>query len=54
MNNEVRHGGFLWNTEKEKTNVRQHGLSFQDAMEAFADPRRIIARDDAHSTRILH
>ncbi|MBL0059527.1 MAG: BrnT family toxin [Elusimicrobia bacterium] len=44
-----RYGSFVWNALKEKANVQRHGLGFHDATEVFADPRRIIARDDRHS-----
>jgi uncharacterized protein len=49
MSDDVRFGVFVWNAVKEKANIRQHGLSFQEAVEAFSDARRIIARDDGHS-----
>ena len=49
MTGDVRYGAFIWNGEKEKANIRRHGVRFQDAAEAFADPRRIIAKDEAHS-----
>jgi len=49
MSNDVQYGAFVWDASKEKANIRLHGLGFQEAAEAFADPRRIIARDDRHS-----
>jgi uncharacterized protein len=49
MSEDVRYEAFVWNAEKEKANIQQHGLSFQDAVEAFADSRRIIAQDEKHS-----
>ena len=49
MTNDVRYGAFIWDMEKDKANIRQHGIGFQKAAEAFSDPRRIIAKDDAHS-----
>ena len=42
-------GSFEWDPEKEKHNVAKHGLSFTEAIDAFLDPRRVIAVDDAHS-----
>ncbi len=49
MDEDIRYGAFSWNAAKEKLNIHRHGLSFRDAVEAFADSRRIIARDDGHS-----
>ena len=49
MSDDVHFGSFSWNKAKEKANFRRHGLNFNEAVEAFADPRRIIARDDGHS-----
>jgi uncharacterized protein len=34
---------------KDVENQRKHGVSFSLAQEAFLDPRRVIARDVAHS-----
>lgn len=36
---------FEWDEEKEKINLRKHGLSFEDARYVFADPFA-ISRDD--------
>jgi len=49
MDEDIRYGAFSWSALKERDNVRQHGLGFQDATDVFADPRRVIARDDKHS-----
>lgn len=40
---------FAWNAEKDALNQEKHGVSFTDAQYAFADPRRVIAKDDTHS-----
>lgn len=40
---------FDWDPEKDAENVRKHGVSFARAQYAFADPRRVIARDVGHS-----
>jgi hypothetical protein len=40
---------FDWDPKKEAENQRKHGVSFSCAQYAFADPRRVIARDTAHS-----
>ena len=40
---------FEWDPEKDRKNRDKHGVSFQQAQYAFADPRRVIAADLAHS-----
>ena len=40
---------FEWDTEKEKANVRKHGLDFTEAIAAFYDPKRLISADEGHS-----
>lgn len=40
---------FEWDPKKDAANQRKHGVSFLDAQFAFADPRRVIARDVKHS-----
>ena len=40
---------FEWDAAKDATNRSKHGLSFEEAQEAFFDPNRVIARDLAHS-----
>jgi uncharacterized protein len=40
---------FDWDTRKDADNQRKHGVSFLRAQFAFADPRRVIAKDVAHS-----
>lgn len=45
----VVYGKFEWDQEKEESNVRDHGVHFKLAALAFADPKRLIAHDDAHS-----
>ena len=37
---------FEWDEEKEKKNIRKHGISFEIAAKAFADPNRIELYDD--------
>ena len=41
---------FEWDSDKDAENRRKHGVSFVDAQHAFADPRRVIAKDVDHST----
>ena len=40
---------FEWDETKNRENRRKHGISFETAQYAFADPRRVIAEDLAHS-----
>ena len=40
---------FDWDAEKDGLNQAKHGVSFAVAQYAFADPRRVIAKDDTHS-----
>lgn len=40
---------FEWDVEKDELNSEKHGVSFAVAQYAFADPRRIIAKDESHS-----
>ena len=40
---------FEWDAAKDRENQLKHGVSFGAAQFAFADPRRVIALDTAHS-----
>lgn len=40
---------FEWDKTKELSNIRKHGLSFEDAMVVFADPLAKIFPDEWHS-----
>ena len=40
---------FEWDPDKDATNQEKHGVSFQLAQYAFADSRRVIAKDVTHS-----
>jgi uncharacterized protein len=40
---------FEWDSEKDSANQQKHGVSFTLAQYAFADPQRVIARDESHS-----
>jgi uncharacterized protein len=42
--------GFEWDDEKNARNVKDHGIDFQIAIEAFNDERAIPYADPAHST----
>ena len=40
---------FEWDDGKNSSNLAKHHVSFSEAQFAFADPRRVIARDLSHS-----
>ncbi len=40
---------FEWSESKNRINIEKHGVSFYDAQYAFADPKRLILEDVAHS-----
>ena len=42
---------FDWDPAKDRTNRLKHGVDFASAQVAFADPRRVIAEDTAHSCK---
>ena len=40
---------FDWDPDKDIENQGKHGVAFVQAQYAFADPKRVIARDINHS-----
>jgi hypothetical protein len=42
---------FEWDERKDAENRATHGVPFALAQYAFADPKRVIAKDTAHSSR---
>ena len=40
---------FDWDTDKAKSNISKHGISFLEAMTAFGDINAVIKDDDEHS-----
>jgi uncharacterized DUF497 family protein len=36
---------FAWDVAKAASNLRKHGIDFEDALRIFLDPRRLIAED---------
>ncbi len=40
---------FEWDENKNHINVKKHNVSFQEAQNAFMDPKRIILKDKKHS-----
>jgi uncharacterized protein len=46
---EVRYQNFEWDSEKATSNVRKHGISFEEASTVFDDPLFVIFRSSKHS-----
>lgn len=42
---------FEWDPRKDEENQRKHGVTFAKAQFAFADPRRVLAEDQSHTSR---
>jgi uncharacterized protein len=40
---------FIWDNRKNEINIKKHNVSFEEAQLAFADHKRIIAKDIEHS-----
>ena len=40
---------FDWDPDKDAENQGKHGVAFARAQYAFADPQRVIAKDETHS-----
>lgn len=40
---------FEWDAAKDENNRRKHGISFEEAKEAFEDPLRVLRPDLTHS-----
>ena len=40
---------FEWDDPKDALNRDRHGVGFTEAQQAFLDPQRVIAVDEAHS-----
>ena len=41
---------FEWDSEKERKNIRKHGISFDEASSVFDDPMFITVIDEKHSS----
>ena len=39
---------FEWDDNKNKTNVKKHGISFEEAVTVFEDDEALVIVDDAH------
>ncbi|MGE3757843.1 MAG: BrnT family toxin [Pseudobdellovibrionaceae bacterium] len=40
---------FLWDPIKAKTNIKKHGVSFEEAVSVFLDPEALRIYDEQHS-----
>jgi len=45
----VAHLRFEWDPKKDASNIRSHGVSFQEAESVFTDDRAILIDDPDHS-----
>ena len=45
----MNESNFEWDESKNQINQEKHGVSFQEAQDAFLDEKRIIAEDLNHS-----
>lgn len=45
----IKNPTFEWDEDKNKLNQKKHKISFEEAQYAFADIKRIIAKDLEHS-----
>jgi hypothetical protein len=47
------YGDFEWDTGKAATNVRKHGVSFEEASTIFSDPNYLLQSDAQSRDRFL-
>ena len=45
----MKQSNFEWDAEKDAINQDKHGVAFSLAQYAFADPLRVLAKDEVHS-----
>lgn len=50
MGNTVIRGNFEWDSEKAETNIRKHGIAFEEILPMFDDPLFWERYDADHST----
>jgi uncharacterized DUF497 family protein len=41
---------FEWDEEKNRANIKKHGISFEEAKDVFSDPMRVEILDAEHSS----
>jgi uncharacterized DUF497 family protein len=44
---------YAWDPKKARANQKKHGVPFEEAVTAFADPLGIIVDDDVHPERAI-
>jgi uncharacterized DUF497 family protein len=44
---------YVWDPRKARANEKKHGVAFEEAVTAFADPLGLIVDDDAHPERTI-
>jgi uncharacterized protein len=44
---------FTWDPKKARSNLKKHGVSFEEAVTVFADPLALIVEDFLHEDRSL-
>ena len=49
MLSEQMMSSFDWEEKKNQLNQKKHGVCFEDAQYAFADPKRVVLTDEKHS-----
>lgn len=49
----VRVGEFEWDDTKARSNLRKHGVSFEEAMTVFLDELAVPYRERAHADRLI-
>jgi hypothetical protein len=42
---------FEWDRKKAESNLKKHGVSFEEAMTVFGDASSLTITDEMHSTR---
>ena len=50
MSENIIHGRFEWDKEKEALNIKKHGISFEEILPMFDDPLFWEKEDFAHSS----
>jgi len=45
---------FDWDPNKERANIRKHGISFRQAASVFRDPNQLSIFDEGHSEKEDH
>ena len=50
MGKTIVHGNFEWDADKEKANIKNHGISFEEVLPIFDDPLFWEQYDSIHSS----